>query len=128
MCLAYHTLMYVHLRIANTPGHAPVIGVDRGSSLLLVFFMWFTTWQACELVCKFISKHQEAICAALDGRNKDVAVEELAIRFQQTYLAMLTRIQINNTGALLISRDVDTYIDLFKVCSSYDVLFLGGGS
>lgn len=71
-------------------------------------------------MCKFVSKHQEALCAALDGRNKDVAVEELAIRFQQTYLAMLTRIQINNTGALLISRDVDTYIDLFKVSSSCD--------
>jgi hypothetical protein len=44
-----------------------------------------------------------------------MAVEELAVRFQQTYLATLGRVQINNTGGLLVSRDVDAYIRVFEV-------------
>ena len=60
-------------------------------------------------MCKFLQKSQEPIAQALDGKNKEVVITHLALRFQQTFMTVLMRVTVNNTGAMLISRDVNAY-------------------
>eukprot|EP01134_Creolimax_fragrantissima_P008580 CFRG8580T1 len=70
--------------------------------------------KACNEVCNFIATSQQYIKTSLDGNNAVQFIMQLTIEFEKALLQHIRQFQITNIGALLLSRDVDSYANAFK--------------
>ena len=74
--------------------------------------------QACIKVCRFVTLQAERIRHCLDGKNLEMILTELGIRFHRIIYEHLQQFQYNSMGALCAICDVNEYrkcVQEFKI-------------
>lgn len=64
---------------------------------------------ACQTCVQYLSRQRDIIIGALDGRNLEIVLSELGIRFHQIILDHLKKFIINSLGGLILTRDIAEY-------------------
>ncbi|KAH7076670.1 exocyst complex component Sec10-like protein [Paraphoma chrysanthemicola] len=81
--------------------------------------------QACREVSAFLTRVATQATAALSGRNLSLFLAELARGLRSLVLAHLLRFSISQVGGLIVSKDMNRYVELVRGWPTEDELEVG---